>query len=790
MNGFKLIGIRPHKECDKKFLKLLEPGRLYQFYNDYKFFIDEKTQFDGLNGEIHSYEIDQTIPEDLYKIGNLNINVSAIVGKNGTGKSTLIELLLYCVYYLGTNLENEKGEKILYPYHDHISYLLNAHEQKLKDYGEKKKAVNRYVENCLLNKQKNQISKRKINKNFTKLQEELLSTGFSMHDFAYRKTKLESNRTSADNEHQLIVKSLKCSLFFEINTSIYELKIDNSINFKTIDSNSKKISILGQRRTINIISILTPKSIEILNSFFYSIVLNYSHHSLNSKHLGFWINTLFHKNDGYKTPAVINPMRENGKFDINDENKLAKSRLLVNLLVDCLVNKNKTPLITDKQIIYKVRFTFNNNKYLGKDIKTGNPSSSDSNDHFIISGTKNLNLLRYLYDYTFEEDNLSIYNNSLPFNTEVHNYISDKSEKIEEQYPEYKVKWSNDDNIFTATRRYAKYLVDDKSHITYKLKQALYFLEKTAKDDNNELWNQNKKHFDFELDELLRWMEIESVDELENIFTRIPPAIFDIDFLLIEKSQKKTTLSFLEDLSSGEQQKIHTLNTIIYHLNNLYSVHLSKSEDERITYDNVNIVLDEIELYYHPDLQRRFISDLVETIEGHNHLKNGKFITGLNFIFSTHSPFILSDIPASNVLRLTVDSDGKSKPQSIIDQTFGANIHDLLANDFFLKDGFIGEFAREKIEGVIKGLTILINQKEIEKINKAYKSESIPDYIQMKREHLEEELNFLREENKAIVSENEILAISSIIGEPILKEKVKLLIKLALNHDLPKTSIN
>ena len=70
MNGFKLIGIRPHKECDKKFLKLLEPGRLYQFYNDYKFFIDEKTQFDGLNGEIHSYEIDQTIPEDLYKIGS------------------------------------------------------------------------------------------------------------------------------------------------------------------------------------------------------------------------------------------------------------------------------------------------------------------------------------------------------------------------------------------------------------------------------------------------------------------------------------------------------------------------------------------------------------------------------------------------------------------------------------------------------------------------------------------------------------------------------------------------
>jgi hypothetical protein len=37
MSGFKLIAIRPLVGCDKRFLKNLTEGEIYQFYNDYKF---------------------------------------------------------------------------------------------------------------------------------------------------------------------------------------------------------------------------------------------------------------------------------------------------------------------------------------------------------------------------------------------------------------------------------------------------------------------------------------------------------------------------------------------------------------------------------------------------------------------------------------------------------------------------------------------------------------------------------------------------------------------------------
>lgn len=45
-----------------------------------------------------------------------------------------------------------------------------------------------------------------------------------------------------------------------------------------------------------------------------------------------WLNGLFHKNDGYQTPIVLNPMREDGQINALRENKLAGERILSKLL--------------------------------------------------------------------------------------------------------------------------------------------------------------------------------------------------------------------------------------------------------------------------------------------------------------------------------------------------------------------------------------------------------------------------------------------------------------------------
>lgn len=126
--------------------------------------------------------------------------------------------------------------------------------------------------------------------------------------------------------------------------------------------------------------------------------------------------------------------------------------------------------------------------------------------------------------------------------------------------------------------------------------------------------------------------------------------------------------------SSGEQYLI-TLATELYAKAISYNV----------------ILIDEGEMFEHPDWQRNYILFLTKILE-----KMYKRLPRFrDIIITTHSPFILSDLPQENIIYL---ENGKIKEDSDR-KSFGANIYDLLKNSFFL-DAPIGEFAREKINSL------------------------------------------------------------------------------------------
>ena len=103
-----------------------------------------------------------------------------------------------------------------------------------------------------------------------------------------------------------------------------------------------------------------------------------------------------------------------------------------------------------------------------------------------------------------------------------------------------------------------------------------------------------------------------------------------------------------------------------------------------------NIILDEAENGLHPLWQKELFSSIIKLLEN---FKDFKFLLTL----TSHSPFIISDIPNENIIFL---KDGKQVYPDI--NTFGANIHTLLANAFFMNNGLMGNFAKEKIDSVIK----------------------------------------------------------------------------------------
>ena len=149
----------------------------------------------------------------------------------------------------------------------------------------------------------------------------------------------------------------------------------------------------------------------------------------------------------------------------------------------------------------------------------------------------------------------------------------------------------------------------------------------------------------------------------------------------------------MESLSSGERQFYFAVSTLIYHIFNIKSVPIS-----RIHYRNILLVLDEIELCFHPEYQRTFIKRLIDLLE---RLHLNTFLS-FHIITTTHSPFILSDVPSDNILYL---KQGIEQNNNDFINPFGANLNDILYQSFFLENGFMGAFAQEKIKSLINFLS-------------------------------------------------------------------------------------
>ena len=138
------------------------------------------------------------------------------------------------------------------------------------------------------------------------------------------------------------------------------------------------------------------------------------------------------------------------------------------------------------------------------------------------------------------------------------------------------------------------------------------------------------------------------------------------------------------DLSHGEK--------IFYgQILNIYFYNLSSSIK-----DNLILCFDEPEISLHPMWQKEYLNrfiNFIKTLDKNIHL-----------VFTSHSPFLLSDLPKQNVIFLEKDEKtGKcaNATEKMKDfNTFGANIHTLLSHGFFMKDGLMGEFAKEKINQV------------------------------------------------------------------------------------------
>lgn len=171
-------------------------------------------------------------------------------------------------------------------------------------------------------------------------------------------------------------------------------------------------------------------------------------------------------------------------------------------------------------------------------------------------------------------------------------------------------------------------------------------------------------------------------------------------------------------LSSGEKSLIDFYASI-----NNYIDRFKSSRHQ--CHENYLLLLDEPELGYHPLWKKKFIRAITSTLPilfskiqptfyddgSKKYIDSEKPTPNIQIIFSTHDPLTLSDIPNQNIIYL--DKDELGGKTFIVDnsdkKSFGANVHDLLADSFFLQDGFMGEFAEEWITDLIHYLTYQVS---------------------------------------------------------------------------------
>ncbi|MET3537657.1 ATP-binding protein [Chryseobacterium limigenitum] len=656
--SFKLIAIRPIYSKENIFLKNLSTDCFYKFNNNYDFKIEntDNVIINKNNDDIQNL-YDQSIKHKNGETKELSINISAIVGKNGSGKSSLMELLYVTFYKISRetkiiDFEKEEQEK---------SDRAELQDVKLS---QKLELVAQIIRN-----EKNVIQ------HIDNREKEL--------EFQYRNTIFELNdrlkKDVAESEYDKNIKNIRIEIYYEIDDNLFLLKLDDNI-IELFPVKDGIINILEKTLIKN-----KDEFKGISEKIFYNLTVNYSLYGLNSNDSGFWIEKLFHKNDSYQTPIVLNPFRDKGIIDINSENYLVRSRLLALILAKDVNNKE----IAQEKEIKRIKLGFIDKKL---------PDTLVYWEHF------KYHFFPKLHTYFFTEpiEGKSIDLEKIDFSlkpdkiyTKTLEYILKKIVNIVERYPTFKKYIATKDNEFVNSELENDLIIDlfqDRSHISLKIKQALNFYEYQKYVDDNILEKEKTIPISSLEDEVNSYHEL---NDFVDLIEYIPPSFFKIELYFDEENDDNN----FSNLSSGEKQKIYSLNSIVYHLRNLLSVNKNPNKDDLIVYNNFNIILDEIELYYHPELQRTFIYDLLEYIKKID-FENRYFdcIPNINIIFITHSPFILSDIPKQNILFLDINkTTQKSQPQIYEeDNTFAGNIHEMLTNGFFL-ESTKGEFAISKI---------------------------------------------------------------------------------------------
>lgn len=173
---------------------------------------------------------------------------------------------------------------------------------------------------------------------------------------------------------------------------------------------------------------------------------------------------------------------------------------------------------------------------------------------------------------------------------------------------------------------------------------------------------------------------------------------FEKLYLDYEKLEKNACLSAIDEfyynMSTGE---INILKVMSY----VKWLQLNSSQG------TCQLVVDELESGMHLEWSRSLIIFLVNYINEIDKMGGMKF----QLIFTTHSPYMLSDIKPGNVIMIEKNQETGCSEGKVLQNTFAKNIQEIMKEN--LIDNIYGDFALAKIDSMIG----ILNGEEVQEGN-------------------------------------------------------------------------
>lgn len=726
---FKLIAIRPLKGCRDSALKCLTIGQMYYFCNDYIITDDGIRMRD---------EYVRPLPEDFFTAkhnNGLQVNISAVVGMNGDGKSTLIELAMRLInncakHYRLTDkdsllkIEGIKAE-LYYQIDDEVFVIREAEKDDFTSLAKYADLSNHDVRQWKKLMTKVQGVKRMDNLFYT-IVSNYSHYAYNTGDF--REEWNENIKWEWDESEQ----SWLYYLFHKNDGYLAPMTIHPYRHMGNIDIN-RETDLTMQRLMALYIQEPNPK--ENAQSFRRigdkdADILRLTDEGKSKLHE---LSLVKYFKDSKSVSALTSVIKliEGNIKEYNDtvvedlqDNKIEVVEQCLELIVDdkdaeyhnylddmmVWAGKHKKLFSSksDLRLFLNSMLKFNHNV---KETELPYMRLVKRFKKYDKLNINQLKRLRMVYEvarlWNIPVEILSKEYKELTDIERCQHYIVYKTIDICGTYPKYRDLMDEGDRGWNGWGLVLRtgviadavgMLQKDDSHVTLKLRQCLKFIEKRQGSDENLFELLSKKPKSFRTREANSRSLLVNFDDLKSHYNEnpfpldlLPPPIYKSEPLYRSVRRDEEWIPY-RFLSSGEKQLLQNMGALLYHLRNLDSV-----VDDGRRYENVNIFLEEIELYFHPDYQRKIVQMLLEKI----YAINLKHIKRINIVFITHSPFILSDIPLCNVLFL---KEGKPYMEGGQENTFGANIHGMLKNGFFLPSLPMGEFAHDKINDLFERL--------------------------------------------------------------------------------------